>query len=180
MAREDALIFLNDFVDNPLHLLPIIHEPTVRSMIGKLYDDLSRPRGTSPHPAHAALVFSLAATCASFYYDGCNIAHMFHGEDEAGEATLAWVHSALGLLDQSQRATSYCLEDIQARVIIAYVFYNTEGCSARFRFLHSSSLSMARDLGLHLIDGSKNNQSDDRVTKEIKRRLWWYIVSTDW
>lgn len=181
MSREEALLFLYDFVNNPLHHFPIIHEPTVRSTIHKLYDDVATPESPLPHPSHAALVLSLAATCATFYHDGCNTAHMFQDEDAAVEATAAWLHAALSLLDQSQRTTSHSLEDVQARVIISHVVSSIEGCSIRFMSLHSSCVAIAHSLGLHLIDRPKsNNQFDDKATKEIKRRLWWYIASNDW
>jgi hypothetical protein len=184
MTREDALLLLHNFVHNPLHLLPVLHEPTVCLLIHKVYDDIdARPVPKSPKPAHAALVLSLAAIGASFYHDGCSIARVFPGgEDEASEATMVWLHSAMDLLDQSQRAAFYCLEDVQARVILMYVFYNMEGCSSRIRFLHRTSVFIANELGLHLTDSPKAKQEgeDDKITKEIKRRLWWYIVATDW
>lgn len=180
MTLEEALVLLHDFADSPLHLIPLIHEPTVRSTINKFYDDLARPEAASPHPAHAALVLSLAATCASFYHEGCDTLYSFDGEDDAAEATLAWLNSALNLLDQSQRSLSYCLEDIQARVILSYLLSNIEGCSFRFRSLHSTCVCVAHELGLHLVDRPRSNQVDDETTKEIKRRLWWYIVSNDW
>ncbi|KAF6799531.1 hypothetical protein CMUS01_15623 [Colletotrichum musicola] len=58
--------------------------------------------------------------------------------------------------------------------------YNFEGCSARFRFLHSCSLSAARESCLHLTDSPASESRDDIPTREIKRRVWWLIVSTDW
>ncbi|KAF9872004.1 hypothetical protein CkaCkLH20_10636 [Colletotrichum karsti] len=105
---------------------------------------------------------------------------MFPSSEEATQAALAWFKSALNILDQSQQIAYGSLEEVQARAIIAYLMYNFEGCSGRFRFLHSCSLAAAREGCVHLVDSPSMEQQDDAITKEIKRRLWWHIVSTDW
>lgn len=173
MLREEALLLLQDFVDNPYHLLPIIHESSARALIDEFYTCGSRYEKVNP--AHAALILSISATSASFFNKNMKCHYNFASSEEAAQASLTWRQSALLTLDESQRTASGCLEEIQARAILAYLVYNTESCSARFRFLHSSSVAAARDASLHLIDSPGSQHKDN-----VPRRLWWHIASTDW
>ncbi|KZL79646.1 hypothetical protein CI238_11038 [Colletotrichum incanum] len=178
MTREEALVLLQDFIDNPFHLLTIIHAPAARLTIDNFYKSLAQ--GEDPNPAHAALILSIAATSAFFYNEGSNSLDSFTSTEEATHTALGWFKSALGILEKSRPSTYSCLEEVQARSVLAYLVYNMEGCSARFRFLHGCSLTAARENCLHLTDSPSSEQQDDVTTREIKRRVWWHIVSTDW
>ncbi|KAI0198861.1 hypothetical protein F4808DRAFT_247205 [Astrocystis sublimbata] len=179
MTHAEALLFLRDFVENPFHMLPIIYEPSARSLIDTLYADLDE--GRPGDPTAAALILSIASTSASFFAQNLKPNDVFSSTDEAAQASVAWRQTALILLEDTHSSPKTFAE-CQARTIIAYAVYNSEGCSARFRFLHSCSVAVARDMSLHLIDSSNNagNNTADLPTKEIKRRLWWHLASTDW
>ncbi|KAI1822465.1 hypothetical protein F4861DRAFT_388345 [Xylaria intraflava] len=179
MTREEALQLLHDFCENPFHLLPIIYEPTVRSLINTFYAELEQ--GNEGDPTAAALILSIASTSASFFSNNPRTNGMFASTKVATEASLVWRQTALDILDNSRFSADRSLEECQARTILAYVVSNVEGCSARYRFLHSCSIALARDMSLHLIDSATTAKvSDDLPTREIKRRLWWHLVSTDW
>ncbi|GJC85496.1 putative transcription factor lepB [Colletotrichum liriopes] len=178
MTREEALVLLQDFIENPFHLLTIIHAPAAKLMVDNFYRSLAQ--GEDPNPAHAALILSIAATSAFFYNEGSKSLGSFTSTEEATHTALGWFKSALNILEKSRPSTYSCLEEVQARSVLAYLVYNMEGCSARFRFLHSCSLAAARENCLHLIDSPSSEQQDDVTAREIKRRVWWHIVSTDW
>ncbi|KAI0871900.1 hypothetical protein GGS24DRAFT_491899 [Hypoxylon argillaceum] len=179
MTREEALRLLRDFYENPYHLLPIIYEPSARSLINTFYAQLEQ--GHEGDPTAAALILSIASTSASFFHDR-DITHtMFASTEEATQASVVWRETALAILDDSRFPINGTLESCQARAILAYAVCNVEGCSARYRFLHSCSIAIARDMSLHLIDSTATtDKSDDIATREIKRRLWWHLASTDW
>ena len=46
------------------------------------------------------------------------------------------------------------------------------------------TLALAKDLGLHRTDDPSATlvvpQQMDEVEKEVRRRIWWQIVATDW
>ncbi|KAK1460760.1 hypothetical protein CMEL01_15057 [Colletotrichum melonis] len=178
MTQEEALLLLQDFLDNPFHLLPILHPTAARSMIVNFYCILSR--GGEPNSAHAALILGIAATSAFFFTEGSKANGTFESLEEATHTAIAWFRSSLNILEKSHANTWVCLEEVQARSILAYLVYNMEGCSARFRFLHGCSLSSAREMSLHLIDSPGSEQRDEEAAKEIKRRVWWHITATDW
>ncbi|KAI0909573.1 hypothetical protein F4823DRAFT_624800 [Ustulina deusta] len=178
MTREEALLLLRDFSENPYHLLPIIYEPSARSVINTFYTQLEQ--GHEGDPTAAALILSIASASASFFHHA-SVHRIFASIEEADEASAAWRQSALTILDDSQFDTQGSLERCQARAIIAYVVSNVEGPSFRYRYLHSCSIAIARDMSLHLIDSpTTTDKSDDFPTREIKRRLWWHLASTDW
>lgn len=180
VAMNDALSLLQDFTDNPVHLLPVIHQPTVRSTIVQLYDGLAGDSPPRHYLAHAALALAIAATSAFFYHPESSIFGASTTPEQATQTSMTWLKAALDLTDLCQRDGSVCLEHVQARVILSHLLYNIEGCSSRFRFMYSSCVSLGRDMSLHLIDSSQQGEKDDETTKEMKRRLWWYIASTDW
>ncbi|KAL0938125.1 uncharacterized protein CTRU02_207856 [Colletotrichum truncatum] len=178
MTQKEALNFLDDFISNPFHLLPIIHVPATRSVINAFYTSLSQ--GEDPNPAHAALILGIAATSAFFFSGNSEASNTFTSSEEATKTALTWVRSVLNIFEQSPPCTLGCLEEVQARVILSYLVYNFEGCSGRFRFLHSCSVAAAREGSLHIVDSPSLEQQNDAVTREIKRRIWWHIVATDW
>ncbi|BDD58909.1 hypothetical protein MAP00_004148 [Monascus purpureus] len=178
MTRGEALSLLQDFVDRSYHLLLIIHESSTRSLVDQFYTRLSN--GQRVNPSHASLILSISAISAYFWDESTTSHHGFASAAEAIQASLVWRTSALDILDGPRRGSYPCLEEIQARAILAYLVYSWEGCSARFRFLHSGSLVLAREMSLHLTDSPRSEQNDSPITKEIKRRLWWHLASTDW
>ncbi|KAI2631141.1 hypothetical protein GGS21DRAFT_523452 [Xylaria nigripes] len=179
MTREEALLLLHDFCENPFHLLPIIYEPSARSLINTFYTQLEQ--GNEGCPTAAALILSIASTSASFFNNNAKQSGVFSSTEVATETSLIWTQTALNILEDSQFSADVSLEGCQARAILAYVVSNVEGCSARYRFLHSCSVAIARDMSLHLTDSTVTaGGSDDLPTKEIKRRLWWHLASTDW
>ncbi|KAI0538551.1 hypothetical protein GGR58DRAFT_512975 [Xylaria digitata] len=179
MTRDEALLLLRDFCENPYHLLPIIYEPAARSLINTFYTQLEQ--GQEGDPTAAALILSIASTSASFFSYDSSTHKIFSSTKEANQASIAWRQTAMAILDDSQFSAEPSLERCQARAIIAYVVSNIEGCSARYRFLHGCSIAIARDMSLHLVDSTTTTStSDDPPTREIKRRLWWHLASTDW
>ncbi|TRX95960.1 hypothetical protein FHL15_003102 [Xylaria flabelliformis] len=179
MMREEALLLLRDFFENPYHLLPIIYEPSARSLINTFYEQLEQ--GYEGDPTVAALILSIASTSASFFSRNVTTYNIFASTEEATQASVAWRETALTILDDPRFPSDGSLEGCQARAILAYVVCNIEGCSARYRFLHCNSIAIARDMSLHLVDSTTAaDTSDDQITREIKRRLWWHLASTDW
>lgn len=182
MTLDEAHALLRDFVGNLFHILPIIHVPATRALVDDFYISLAK-NSAMPDPAYAALILAIGATSAFFYAEGSEAHSIFTSADDATQTAMSWFRSALAALEPSQPSAASSggrLAEVQARAILAYLMYNFEGCSARFRFLHSCSLSAAKEISLHLIDSPTSEKDDGVPTREIKRRVWWHIVATDW
>lgn len=147
-------------------------------MIGDVYTQIRQ--GHRIDLGSAALILSLCAASAFFWDEDFPSRVNFLSEGIAATQSLVWRSAAWDLLDQAQRAASNSLEAIQARLILADLLYNNEGTTSRYRYVQSCARAAAYELKLHLIDLPGNSSTDTPVLREMKRRLWWYVASTDW
>lgn len=176
--REDAFALLDDYVENYLALNRVISETSARALIHDVYSRLAR--GQEVKNDHIAFTLAICADSAFNWNQEASRLVIFESEDEAARQSFHWRKIIWDLLDHSQRAGGSSLEGVQARMILQDMIYNQEGGSARWRYLLSSTLASARELFLHLIDSPAYENKDDSSTREIKRRVWWHLVSTDW
>lgn len=178
MNRDEAMTLVRDFFVSPHQLLPVVYEPSVRSLLHGFYTRVEG--GEVGDPIHAALILSICAITASFFNEDDGQGHIFQSAEQAGRASAAWSLSAMNIL-KDLSLSSATLEECQARALLAYGVFNEEGFSTRFRFLHGSAVTAARNVSLHLLDSpTAAVERDTSAIREIKRRLWWYIASTDW
>ncbi|KAK4041459.1 hypothetical protein C8A01DRAFT_34543 [Parachaetomium inaequale] len=179
MPREQAMALLQDYLDHVYPLLPVIHGPTTRHLIRKFYDGLSRREQLTPQTA--ALILGMSAISAYFWQPDTGHHSRFASAKEAAQASLLWRDWASDILTNTpQESGNTTLEGVQAWTLLSFMVQNVEGASYRFRFLHNCSLAAARELLLHLVDSPKSDRSEDRVTRELKRRIWWHAAVTDW
>ncbi|KDN68535.1 hypothetical protein CSUB01_10417 [Colletotrichum sublineola] len=115
MTHEEALLLLQDFIDNPYHLLNVIHAPAARLTVDHFYQSLLL--NEDPNPAHAALILSIAATSAFFYNESSKSTESFASLQEATQAALSWLKSALDILEKCRPSGLSCLEEVQARML---------------------------------------------------------------
>lgn len=132
-----------------------------------------------------ALLLTILASAAAIYQYFPAQVPLEVSEAAASHASLFWTNAALEMLEISRRTCEGRIEDIQATILLSFLMYNLEGPSVRTRGLFHSALCIARDLSLHRIDGPFNQSPgvqtcEDRVHAEIKRRVIWHAVSTDW
>ncbi|KFY16655.1 hypothetical protein V492_01183 [Pseudogymnoascus sp. VKM F-4246] len=182
-TKTEAVSLLKYYMDNIHYLHPVIDALAVRRMLETVY--------TCPElriyrePAHIALLLSIFASTGYLWSSHENDElYVFSSPKVANLASSAWSDAALDVADYSRRTSSGSIENIQATIIIEYLIYNNNGFSATCRLLHSNTITMARDLSLHRIDiphrRQKTNSEADMAEDETKRRIWWYVASTDW
>ena len=179
-----ADLLFQSYESNVVHLCRILHIPTVRSLIKTFY--LRINQSESVLPGQAALLLSIFAIAAYFYQpsDSSEVANTKH---DAIHLSKVLSRGALDVLDYSRRNTSGTLEDVQASILMSYVTYHLDGFSTRGRLLSTAATSIARELRLHRLDA--DNESSDAenepshrvfIEREVKRRVFWHIASTDW
>ncbi|KKY36954.1 hypothetical protein UCDDA912_g03048 [Diaporthe ampelina] len=178
-CREDALALFKEYLDNTdFHIVNLIHYPTAQTMIHNLYTQLRQ--GDKVSLASVAFVLSFCAASAFFWDQEFPSGFNFLSEENAAARSHAWRAAAFDLLDQSQRAALNSLDSIHASLILADLIYNMEGTSSRFRYIQSGARAAAHEMGLHLIDLPGHEDGDTSLYREMKRRAWWYLASTDW
>lgn len=163
------------------HISRVLHIPTVRALIRAVYLRLTLDKPGPP--GQAALLLSIFALAAVFYqtFEHSEVAT---SEQEAMDLAKLMGKGALDVLDYSRRSTSGTMEDIQACILMSYVTFHLDGFSARGRLLSATAAAIAKDLCLHKLDARRFIEQDislhDMIDREVKRRVFWYIASSDW
>ena len=91
-----------------------------------------------------------------------------------------WAGFALDIMKDHHNKPCDMLEDIQATILLGFLLLNVEGFSVRVHSFLTIIVSRARDLSLHKIDAAGSCAPRNAIETEIKRRVWWYIVTIDW
>ncbi|OJD30012.1 uncharacterized protein BKCO1_6800030 [Diplodia corticola] len=160
------------------YLHHIIHTATTLATIHQIYADLP----DRMNPSSAALLLSMLASSSHFWDPTVGI---FSSAPQARRVSLCWLADALKTLDASRSTNPPGVADVQATIIASYLAYNTQGYSTQFRLLQTTALELARQAELHKTDAppaptTTPAQPRDVIADEVKRRVWWHIVATDW
>ncbi|KAK0637848.1 putative transcription factor lepB [Lasiodiplodia hormozganensis] len=181
-SEAHAVFMFNTYMKSVEHHHRVIHGPTVRALLSRVYSSL--PCGQYPAPGHIALLLVIFASTAYSWRLSSEEQNLFASSDDCIEAARTWGISAVDILELSRRVTVRSLEDLQAMIIGASTFQYAEGDSRHASFLHTSALALARNLGLHKIDFPARPQTlsspDAAIENEIRRRIWWHLAARDW
>lgn len=180
--EKEALMLLDDYVNSASNVYHILHVPSTQTMFKDIYARLSQNQVVKA--AHMALLLNIIATGAYFWE--VSTTTPFKGLEQATKVSLMWSKWALDVLETSRRTTFGSVEDIQATILSLHLITNFEGFTSRVRCLHSLALSMSKDLSIHQLDSPRNirrlaeKPQTNYIDLEVKRRIWWYLVTTDW
>ena len=146
---------------------------------------LALDEGQSVAKGQAALLLAVFALTTFFYHPPL-LDQLLKSESESTCVSRIFIKAALDVLDHCRRISSGSLEEVQAYTLVATVVFYTDGFSARGRALISTAITTARDLRLHQLDAIDTYATDkcavqfDTMSLELKRRVFWYLASTDW
>jgi len=180
---NEAKIALDKYISNITFFHHVIHTPSLWAVMKEIYTDMNEQR--QPNASHVALLLSIiASTTYSWTAIDCN-GSLFQKNSEASRQTPLWIKTTEDVLDYCHRTTCPSLETVQSTIITSFLVCNLEGLAQRFRFLHSSAVMMARELNLHRTDEQRTPEilepvQVETIKYEIGRRVWWYLVATDW
>lgn len=181
--KEEATVFLDTYVEYIDNLQHVIYEPHIRTMMDNIYSKTKDAEQLVT--GQLALLLAILASATAIYQFFPPDAPLELSNSDATHVSLFWTKAALDLLGISHRTSERRIEDIQATILLSFLLYHLEGFSVRARGLFASSMSIARDLSLHKIDAPGSQSSDllvhtDPVSLEMKRRIFWHVVATDW
>ena len=181
--RDEATKMLSKFVSDVLQYVPIIHRPSLPTLIDDVYQ--AQSRGSDPH---VGAVLLLLSTCTSACYtwtlqDGYR--GIYGDPTEATKQSTVWLRAALDLVDHCDRISHASLQCLQGMVVLFWVLCSVEGVSMRARSLVARCISMAQSLGIHRIDQHVNSPGNRGegftvVEAEMSRRVWWFLVASNW
>ncbi|KAF2717586.1 hypothetical protein K431DRAFT_232806 [Polychaeton citri CBS 116435] len=178
--REVTLDFYESYVQNLDVVQHVIHPSTVRTMINNTY--LSLTQGLSCDAAEVALIMSILASSSYYWVMGFGSRHLFTSSQQALRVSSIWAQDALDCLSHAHNVSSGSVPELQTSVIMLFLLYHLEGFSTRVRLLHADAHATARDMGLHKTDCYLQTPTTQQgvLDLEIRRRVWWQIVASDW
>jgi hypothetical protein len=183
--RQEATDLLDTYNRHIEYLHHVTYTPWLEDALKETYDAIDAE--VEPSVGSVALLLGIfASSCAFFQATSPDQVPRHVSVFEAQRLTTTFLKSALDCLDARSRLATANLEALQAFVTVFFLMYNLEGLSSRARIGVTKAVGIAKDLGLHRLDlevpSSANvvRGSCWNVEIEIKRRIWWHLVATDW
>lgn len=179
--QYQAKVLVSGYIQDLSYIQHVLHPPSLQTTIDETYLQIG---GQTPvQSGHLILLLSILA-CATHIWDpreeDDDQHRLFVSSAQAHAQTPLWIRSAYAVLNAAQHCAAPTLETIQGIIILSFIISNLEGVSMRYRSLISTGLLLARELGLHRIDSPSNTHVATPLRVEMSRRVWWYLVATDW
>ncbi|KAA8652430.1 fungal specific transcription factor domain-containing protein [Aspergillus tanneri] len=179
--QDEARVILDKFITNVSYIHHVVHHPSLPATIDDFYRQIES-RGPIK-PGHLVLLLGIIASTTEVWSRHDDVetkGSIFPSALHANAQTPLWIKAAMDVLKSGQNGPALALEAVQGIILLSFVVCNTEGVSFRYRSLLSTGLLLSRELGLHRIDHESNAVTANTVPAEIGRRVWWYLVATDW
>ncbi|CAK7224648.1 hypothetical protein SBRCBS47491_005621 [Sporothrix bragantina] len=187
---REMTVLLDTFLSTISSFYHIVHHPTVPDTVRRVYNSiLGQQDGPHPPLGDVLLLLTIVATGTYLYIppQGSNAADdqsvlVFSSHTEAADTAPFWIQAALHVLDVITRGPAPpSLSAVQGVITLSFLISNVEGIGFRYRYLVSTGLLLGRELGLHCIDqGPATSSLTTPFEREMGRRAWWYLASTDW
>jgi hypothetical protein len=179
--HAEAKILVNRYIEDISYIQHVVHHPSLPATIDDTYRQV---KGHEPvKPGNLVLLLSIIACSTHVWtpHDGVDNVHSpFLSSAQANAQTPLWIKAAYAVLNAAQDGATPTLETIQGIIILSFVISNLEGVSLRYRSLMSTALLLGRELNLHRIDQGSDGTPTSPLHAEMSRRVWWYLVATDW
>lgn len=176
---SEAKVLLDKFIKDVEHMHHIVLVQSLPAILDRSYTALAR-QGQVKSGEMILLLSIFAAAMHSWSPEDCRIRGLFTTCVEPQRRSALWVKATEDLLDIAHRTTRIPIEGIQGIIIITFIAASYKGFSRRCWFLMNNALALAREIGLHCIDHPSNAGAANTVEAEVGRRLWWYLVASDW
>lgn len=181
--HQESVILLEKYLRDITYIHHVILSGPLRTMVDNIYGDIEKHAPISP--AQVALLLSILSSAMFTWTRKDSENAPFATSEKVNATSSVWVKGTLDLLDHCRRISLQSIEAIQAMIILSFAITNIEGITARFRDLLSTAITAARELSLHKVDHQpgidrREEAPADSVESEMKRRVWWYLVATDW
>lgn len=176
---SEAQYLLEKYIKDVIWFHHIFYIPHLRQVFNHVYAHLNEP--DKLQPGQVALVLNVIASTLFYWTElDCGLGSPFTSVSTAINQSLSWLRVTIFMLETCHRLTFFSIELLQATIGVSLIAGNVETISQRYRHLLTMGLTMAYDMRLHLTDHPDNNGKCDKIEAEVKRRLWWHLVATDW
>ena len=175
---HEAKVLLCKYIQDIDYVHHVVHCPSLVTVLDDVYACLNKQGQVNS--GAIILLLGLFASCThSWVQQDCERG-LFSTSTEANSQSSLWVKATENVLDIAHRTGCVSIEGIQGIIIASFVVANSEGISRRCRSMYNMALLLARELGLHHLDHPSNAHLACSAQAEIGRRVWWYLVASDW
>lgn len=178
---NDAEVLLDHFTKTIDASYRTLHIPTTWQSLREFYNDLSN----NCPPSATDISFFLSVFAGSMYVSKNGFQFETGSLGSYPQQVLAerWVKQAVILLTNPPVPPS--VRALQTCVTLAHLCIQIEGLSGSFGLLSATGLRMARSMKIHRLDSApyreqRRQHGADMVELEVKRRIWWHMVASDW
>jgi hypothetical protein len=178
---KDAEMLLSYYIKTVDATYRTLHVPTTWNLLKELYANL----GANRRPSATQLAFFVCIFSASAYFAKIQFQFDSYALQNCSQIALAelWARQAVRLLTEPLVPPS--VEALQTMMSLAHLCTQIEGVRGSFALLGASGIQMAKDMKIHRLDSrpcreERRKNGADMVDIEIKRRIWWHMVSSDW
>ena len=178
LVRPEGQASIDTYIRDIHNLYHVVDIPTLRFIFKNIYSLLETPNRMPP--GQIVLIVSVFAAAAYFWPLPDSKSGAASGLQEAHRTTSFWTETARALINRCIHFDYISLEVVQGIIILLSVVGSLEGPSHKFRGLLNQGLVVAQELKLHISDYENTGEAEDQVQKEIRRRVWWYLATTDW
>jgi hypothetical protein len=179
--HDEARVLLDKFITNVSYIHHVVHHPSLPAAIDDIYRQIEVQGPVKP--GYLVLLLSIIASTTEVWTrhdDMEGEGSLFPSAPHANAQTPMWIKATIDVLNGGQNGPALALETVQGIIILSFVLSNMEGVSLRYRSLISTGLLLSRELGLHRIDHESNVATANTIQAEVGRRVWWYLIATDW
>ncbi|KAF2826049.1 hypothetical protein CC86DRAFT_383004 [Ophiobolus disseminans] len=180
-THAEAKVLLAHYIASISCIQHIIHQPSMSAVINDAYKQIEGQQALKP--GHIIMLLSIIASATHVWVcceDGKSDGALFLSSAQAHAQTSMWIKASHTVLNAAQNNSAIELETIQGIAILGCVVCNIEGVSLRYRSLLSTAMLLGREFGLHRIDQKSTAKGAVTLRTEMSRRVWWYLVATDW
>jgi hypothetical protein len=179
----EAKLLVESYMEDVSYIQHVVHHASLTATVANIYEQVNRHDPVNP--GHLILLLSILASATHVWVPREGVGSdqsLFLSAAQANAQTPLWVKAAYSVLNVAQDNVLPTLETIQGITILSCVVVSLEGVSIRLRSLLSTGLLLSRELNFHRIDSASNATATatDSVRIEMSRRIWWYLVATDW
>ena len=180
-VKSETLMFFESYVEHVDSLQHILHIETVRRHVDALFESIQALRPLNI--AHLGLLLSIIASALPQFLCGMATAE-HHGAGASQPLKTYWTRCSFDTLDHAVHTASPSLETVLTNIILLFAVYHSEGFTPKLHHLQAAAITAAKDIGLHLTDAHtarlEAQTQEQTIVREIRRRVWWHLASTDW
>lgn len=179
-SRAQALRLLDHYADKVAWIDHLLHTPTVRTHLMNAYAYADSSSDVQQNSGQLSLLCTVLGQSAYFWTPDLQMP-----EDDATKLASQLLHLAQRALLDANFSKRPTLETIQATALIMYYLLPNARGAVDYVSLLATAASWARKLGIHRVDSLKEKarrevEGCDYVELELKRRIWWFLASSDW